>query len=108
MTDTKERILDTAERLFSEQGYAATSLRSIIARAGVNLAAVHYHFRSLNAHDRYEGAHPRYCGTPVLRAGLRRHLSAQHHRQGGRESGCGPLSFPLQRGAAVVYRDAAN
>jgi AcrR family transcriptional regulator len=46
---TKERILDTAERLFSEQGYAATSLRSIIAGAGVNLAAVHYHFHSKEA-----------------------------------------------------------
>ena len=49
MNDTKERILDTAERLFSEQGYAATSLRSIIASAGVNLAAVHYHFHSKEA-----------------------------------------------------------
>lgn len=49
MNHTKERILDTAERLFSEQGYAATSLRSIIASAGVNLAAVHYHFHSKEA-----------------------------------------------------------
>ena len=49
MNHTKERILDTAERLFSEQGYAATSLRSIIAMAGVNLAAVHYHFHSKEA-----------------------------------------------------------
>ena len=46
MTDTKEKILDTAERLIGEQGYAATSLRHIIAEAGVNLAAVHYHFGS--------------------------------------------------------------
>ena len=46
MTDTKEKILDTAERLIGEQGYAATSLRHIIAQAGVNLAAVHYHFGS--------------------------------------------------------------
>jgi AcrR family transcriptional regulator len=46
---TKERILDTAERLFSEHGYAATSLRSIIAEAEVNLAAVHYHFHSKEA-----------------------------------------------------------
>jgi AcrR family transcriptional regulator len=46
---TKERILDAAERLFSAQGYAATSLRSIIAGAGVNLAAVHYHFHSKEA-----------------------------------------------------------
>lgn len=45
-SDTKQRILDTAERLFAENGYAGTSLRTIIAAAGVNLAAVHYHFRS--------------------------------------------------------------
>jgi AcrR family transcriptional regulator len=46
MTDTKEKILDAAEGLFAEQGYAATSLRHIIADAGVNLAAIHYHFGS--------------------------------------------------------------
>lgn len=46
MVDTKNRILDTAERLFAEQGYDATSLRQVIAAAGVNLAAVHYHFGS--------------------------------------------------------------
>jgi len=49
MTDTKERILDTAERLFGERGYSQTSLRNIIAEAGVNLAAVHYYFRSKEA-----------------------------------------------------------
>lgn len=49
MNHTKDRILDTAERLFAAQGYAATSLRSIIADAGVNLAAVHYHFHSKEA-----------------------------------------------------------
>src|ERR1051325_11674087 len=46
MTETKQKILDTAERLFAGQGYGATSLRQIIAEAGVNLAAVHYHFGS--------------------------------------------------------------
>jgi AcrR family transcriptional regulator len=46
MNETREKILDTAERLIGEQGYAATSLRHIIAEAGVNLAAVHYHFGS--------------------------------------------------------------
>jgi AcrR family transcriptional regulator len=44
--DTKQRILDTAERLIGSQGYASTSLRQIITEAGVNLAAVHYHFGS--------------------------------------------------------------
>lgn len=46
MSNTKQKILDTAERLFGEQGYDATSLRQIIAEAGVNLAAIHYHFGS--------------------------------------------------------------
>jgi len=46
MIDTKQRILDTAERLFGELGYDAVSLRQIIAAASVNLAAVHYHFGS--------------------------------------------------------------
>ena len=43
---TKERILDTAEGLFMVHGYEATSLRAITASAGVNLAAVNYHFGS--------------------------------------------------------------
>ena len=46
MSETKEKLLDAAERLFSERGYDATSLRQIIAEAGVNLAATHYHFGS--------------------------------------------------------------
>lgn len=43
---TVERILDTAEQLFAEKGFAETSLRSITSQAGVNLAAVNYHFGS--------------------------------------------------------------
>jgi AcrR family transcriptional regulator len=44
--DTKERVLDTAETLFSERGFSSTSLRAITSEAGVNLAAVNYHFGS--------------------------------------------------------------
>lgn len=44
--DTKEQILDTAERLFAERGIDAVSLRALTAEAGVNLASVHYHFGS--------------------------------------------------------------
>src|SRR3954471_17969486 len=43
-SDTKTRILDAAEQLFTEQGFEATSLRSLTTAAGVNLAAVNYHF----------------------------------------------------------------
>ena len=43
---TKTRILDAAERLFAEQGFAGTSTRAITTAAGANLAAVNYHFGS--------------------------------------------------------------
>src|SRR5690242_16183444 len=46
MSDTKLKIIEAAERLIADQGYSATSLRQIIAEAGVNLASVHYHFGS--------------------------------------------------------------
>jgi len=44
--DTRERILDSAEELFAERGIVETSLRALTRHAGVNLAAVHYHFGS--------------------------------------------------------------
>jgi AcrR family transcriptional regulator len=42
----KAKILDVAEELFSEQGYAATSIRQIAEQAGVNPALVHYYFEN--------------------------------------------------------------
>ena len=44
--DTKSRIVDVAEQLFMEHGFEATSLRQLTSSAGVNLAAVNYHFGS--------------------------------------------------------------
>ncbi len=41
---TRDRLLDAAEDLFARKGYAAASVRSIVAAAGCNLAAVNYHF----------------------------------------------------------------
>jgi AcrR family transcriptional regulator len=41
---TRERILDAAEKLFGELGYAATSIRALTRAARVNLGAVTYHF----------------------------------------------------------------
>lgn len=46
MIDTRQKLIETAETLFAEQGYGTVSLRQIIAEAGVNLASVHYHFGS--------------------------------------------------------------
>lgn len=48
-SDTVQRILDAAEQSFAEKGFAETSLRLITSKAGVNLAAVNYHFGSKKA-----------------------------------------------------------
>lgn len=42
---TKDRLLDAAERLFAEKGFADVSIRELAAAADVNLAAVNYHFQ---------------------------------------------------------------
>lgn len=43
---TRQKIMDSAEALFVERGFSATSLRAIATAAGVNLAATNYHFGS--------------------------------------------------------------
>jgi len=47
--ETRTRILDAAEELFMQHGFEATSMRLLTAKAGVNLAAVNYHFGSKHA-----------------------------------------------------------
>jgi len=48
-TETQTRILDTAEELFMQHGFEGASMRMLTAKAGVNLAAVNYHFGSKDA-----------------------------------------------------------
>jgi TetR/AcrR family transcriptional regulator, regulator of cefoperazone and chloramphenicol sensitivity len=40
----RTRLLDKASRIFSEKGYAKASTREICEAAGLNPAAIHYHF----------------------------------------------------------------
>jgi AcrR family transcriptional regulator len=47
--ETRTRILDAAEELFMQHGFEATSMRLLTSKAGVNLAAVNYHFGSKEA-----------------------------------------------------------
>ena len=46
---TRERILEAARAMFAERGVDGVSLRELTAKAGVNLAAIHYHYGSKEA-----------------------------------------------------------
>ena len=73
--DIRNAILEAAEALFARQGYAATPLREIADRVGVNSAMIHYYFgrssgarsnrwqRPLPACGRLDG--PRPTGSSV-------------------------------------------
>jgi AcrR family transcriptional regulator len=99
---TKERILDAAEALFAEHGFAGTSLRQLTGSAEVNIAAVNYHFGSKDnlvaevfrrrmdamSHARLEQLAQARAHTPValdevLRAFIEPALALSLDRQGG-------------------------
>ena len=44
--NSRERLLETATELFAEKGYAATSVREIVDRAGVSKPVLYYYFKS--------------------------------------------------------------
>lgn len=46
MINTKEKILKSATKLFSEQGYKATSVRNIAAEVGIKQSALYNHFKN--------------------------------------------------------------
>ncbi len=44
-SQTRERLLEAATRLFAERGFQNVTVRDICREAGANVAAVNYHFR---------------------------------------------------------------
>lgn len=46
MQSTKEKIIEVAKNLFMKKGVDKTSVRDIAKSAGINIAALNYHFRS--------------------------------------------------------------
>lgn len=49
MNETQIKIIEAAEVEFAEMGYDGASIREITQRAGVNIAAINYHFGSKEA-----------------------------------------------------------
>ncbi len=108
-TGTRARIQEIALRLFTEQGYEATSLREIAEELGVTKAALYYHFKTkedivVSLAERvaeavddlleWGRAQPQ---TPEFRAELLRRYSDMAH--GGRH--LGTLRF-VQRNQTVL------
>ncbi len=75
LPDAKTRILDAAERLFMENGYAATSIRMITGAAGVPVALVNYHFGSKQG--LMEAVYQRALGSRGSRVGYLDKLEAE-------------------------------
>lgn len=44
--ETKRQILMAAQESFAESGYSGATTRQVAAKAGVNVATLHYHFRN--------------------------------------------------------------
>ncbi|MCH8994088.1 MAG: TetR/AcrR family transcriptional regulator [Chloroflexi bacterium] len=61
---TRKQILDAALRLFSEKGFARTSVRDIARGAGITDAAIYYHFASKR--DLFEALFEERGITPAL------------------------------------------
>ena len=104
--DTREKLLDAAERLFAEQGFDSTSLRQITSAAGANLAAVNYHFGSkddliVEVLDRRIKPMNASASTSLerLEAGGRRSpaLGGEHRRGFHRALPCGSSTMPAKR-----------
>ena len=72
-TETRDRLVDTALRLFREDGYQATTMRRIATEAGVSLGNAYYYFASKDdlVHELYLAVQRehRELARPRLRRG---------------------------------------
>jgi TetR/AcrR family transcriptional regulator, regulator of autoinduction and epiphytic fitness len=60
---TRKLLLDTAETLMAEEGYAAVSTRRVAKEAGVNAALVHYYYATTD--DLFVALHRRMMDATV-------------------------------------------
>lgn len=94
--DSRRLILDTAARLFKEEGWAATSLRDIAGECGIKAGSIYYHFASKDeivaevlrvgvqttfdqVRQAVEALPANAPADTVLRTAIRAHLRAMFH-----------------------------
>jgi len=94
--DSQRLILDTAARLFKEEGWTATSLRDIAGECGIKAGSIYYHFSSKDeivaevlrvgvqttfdqVRQAVEALPVRASTDTVLRTAIRAHLRAMFH-----------------------------
>jgi AcrR family transcriptional regulator len=63
MDETKRKILEAAGREFADRGFEGATVRAICERAGVNLAAINYHFGGKEALYERAVLHAARCGS---------------------------------------------
>src|ERR1700716_2495570 len=80
---TRAAILNSAERLYADRGFADVTLRDIVAAAGVNLAAVNYHF----------GSKDELIAELFVTRSLATHPRASKEWEGGERSGGRPRGY---------------
>lgn len=96
-TDTRDKILDTAARLFHEQGFGATGVSTILREAGVNSGSLYHFFPSKEA--LLVGVLERYLALldPVVQGPIERSVADPverifallgWYREGLRAAGC--------------------
>jgi AcrR family transcriptional regulator len=115
--DARARLIDAAIKLFAEKGYEGTSVRDLATAAGVNVAAVSYHFGSKD--ELYHEA-LRACLAPCgeMRERMQKHLDAalkSRSRKAGEEAlrGCiqdflDVLVSPAARHSHLVMREQSE
>ena len=94
--ETRERLLDAAERIFAERGFEGASIRAVTQAAGASVSAANYHFGSKEALLRETLSAPR---RPAQRATARasrctRSRSGRSARWNSRRSS---IAFPAAR-----------
>jgi AcrR family transcriptional regulator len=95
--ETRQRILDAAARMFSEQGYARATTRALAAAAGVNEVTLFRHFG--NKQNLFAAVVAEYA-APGLTAALQPELSGDY-RQDLITMGRQVLALMLERRDAV-------